>query len=77
MAAAKAAPGKLNYGSAGVGGATHVGMEEFAMAAGIKLNHIAYKGGAPALVDVLGGQIDVLADSSSWAPRRHVDALKS
>lgn len=74
VAAAKAAPGKLNYGSAGVGGATHVGMEEFAMAAGIKLNHIAYKGGAPALVDLLGGQIDALADSSSWAP--HVTAGK-
>lgn len=68
VAAAKAAPGKLTYGSAGVGGATHVGMEEFAMAAGIQLNHVPYKGGAPALQDLLGGQIDALADSSSWAP---------
>jgi len=74
VAAAKATPGKLTYGSAGIGGATHVGMEEFALAAGIQLNHIPYKGGAPALQDLLGGQIDALADSSSWAP--HVKAGK-
>ena len=74
VAAARAAPGKLTYGSAGIGGATHVGMEEFALAAGIALNHIPYKGGAPALQDLLGGQIEALADSSSWAP--HVKAGK-
>jgi tripartite-type tricarboxylate transporter receptor subunit TctC len=68
VAAAKAAPGKLTYASAGVGGATHVGMEEFNLAAGIRLNHIPYKGGAPALQDLLGGQVDSLADSTSWAP---------
>lgn len=74
VAAAKAAPGKITYGSAGIGGATHVGMEEFALAAGIQLNHIPYKGGAPALQDTIGGQIDALADSSSWAP--HVQSGK-
>ena len=75
VTAAKASPGKLTYGSSGTGGATHVGMEEFALAAGgIQLNHIPYKGGAPALQDLLGGQIDALADSSSWAP--HVKSGK-
>lgn len=74
VAAAKATPGKLTYGSAGIGGATHVGMEEFALIAGIQLNHIPYRGGAPALQDLLGGQVDALADSSSWAP--HVKAGK-
>ncbi len=74
VAAAKASPGKLTYGSAGIGGATHVGMEEFALAAGVQFNHIPYKGGAPALQDLIGGQIDALADSSSWAP--HVKAGK-
>jgi len=74
VAAAKAQPGKLTYGSAGIGGATHVGMEEFAQAAGAQFNHIPYKGGAPALQDLLGGQLDALADSSSWAP--HVKAGK-
>ena len=74
VAAGKASPGKLSYGSAGIGGATHVGMEELALAAGVRFNHIPYKGGAPALQDLLGGQIDALADSSSWAP--HVKAGK-
>ena len=49
VAHAKANPGKVTYAHAGIGGATHVGMEEFALAAGIQLNAIAYKGGAPAL----------------------------
>lgn len=74
VAAAKARPGQITYGHSGVGGATHVGMEEFALAAGIKLNAIAYKGGAPALTDTLGGQVDMLVDSSSWAP--YVEAGK-
>jgi len=74
VAFAKANPGKVTYAHAGVGGATHVGMEEFALAAGIQLNAIAYKGGAQALQDTLGGQVDMLADSSSWAP--HVEGGK-
>ncbi|MEY4750692.1 MAG: hypothetical protein RIQ60_2906 [Pseudomonadota bacterium] len=74
IAAAKAKPGRISYASAGIGGATHVGMEEIAHAAGMQLNHIPYKGGAPALQDLLGGQVDALADSSSWAP--HVKSGK-
>jgi tripartite-type tricarboxylate transporter receptor subunit TctC len=74
VAFAKANPGKLTYAHAGVGGATHVGMEEFALAAGILFNHVPYKGGAEALQAVLGGHVDLLADSSSWAP--HVEAGK-
>jgi tripartite-type tricarboxylate transporter receptor subunit TctC len=42
-------------------------MEEFAMAAGIQLNHVAYKGGSEALVALMGGHVDAIADSSSWA----------
>ena len=72
--AAKARPGQVTYAHAGVGGATHVGMEEFASAAGIQLNQVPYKGGAEALNAVLGGHVDALADSSSWAP--HVEAGK-
>ncbi len=74
VAFAKANPGKVTYAHAGVGGATHVGMEEFALAAGIQLNHVPFKGGADALQAVLGGHVDILADSSSWAP--HVEAGK-
>jgi tripartite-type tricarboxylate transporter receptor subunit TctC len=74
VAFAKANPGKLTYGHAGVGGATHVGMEEFAQAAGIEFTAVPYKGGSAALQDLLAGQVDLLADSSSWAP--HVEAGK-
>ena len=74
VAYAKANPGKVSYAHAGVGGATHVGMEEFASVAGIQFNHVPYKGGSEALQGVLGGQVDALADSSSWAP--HVEAGK-
>jgi len=74
VAEAKAKPGKLTYASAGIGGATHVGMEEFLLAAGAQMNHIPFKGGSEALQGLLGGHVDALADSSSWAP--HVQSGK-
>jgi tripartite-type tricarboxylate transporter receptor subunit TctC len=58
VAAAKAKPGSINYGSAGVGTATHVAAEKFRLSAGFEAVHIPYKGGAEALADVLGGRID-------------------
>ena len=67
VAAAKAKPGDITYATAGIGGQTHIGMEEFRLAAGINLTHIPYKGGSEALEAVLGGHVDLLADSSSWA----------
>ena len=76
VAQAKANPGKLTYASSGVGGATHVGMEEFALAAGVEFNHIPFKGGADALQALLGGHVDLLADSSSWAPHVQSGKLK-
>jgi tripartite-type tricarboxylate transporter receptor subunit TctC len=57
VAHAKANPGKINYGSAGVGSVSHVCGEYFAMASGIKLNHIPYKGTGPTIADLLGGHI--------------------
>ena len=54
---AKANPGKVNYGSAGVGTVSHVCGEYFATAAGIKLTHIPYKGTGPVVADLLGGHI--------------------
>ena len=57
VAYAKANPGKVNYGSAGVGTVSHVCGEYFANTAGIKLTHIPYKGTGPALTDLLGGHI--------------------
>lgn len=76
VAAARAQPGRVSYGSSGIGGATHVGMEEFALAAGVQLNHVPFKGGAEALQNLLGGHVDALADSSSWAPHVHSGRLR-
>lgn len=55
---AKRSPGALAYASNGEGGATHLGMEIFARQAGIQLTHIPYKGTAPALQDLVGGQVE-------------------
>ena len=57
---AKRAPGTINYGSAGVGSLGHLSSEYFASAAGIKINHIPYKGTAPAITDLAGGQLDMM-----------------
>ena len=56
----KASPGKLNYGSTGTGGFTHLITELFNQLAGTRMNHVPYKGTGPALNDLLGGQIQVL-----------------
>src|SRR5256885_304795 len=58
VAAAKARPGKINYSSSGVYGTLHVAMEIFANAAGIKLFHIPYQGGGPAVTALLAGQVE-------------------
>ena len=58
VATAIARPGSINYGSAGVGTATHLSAEKFRLGAGFEAVHIPYKGGAEALADVLGGRID-------------------
>jgi tripartite-type tricarboxylate transporter receptor subunit TctC len=59
---ARRMPGKLNYGSAGVGTPGHLTAEMFKSAAGIELQHIPYKGSAPAVTDLLGGQIQIMFD---------------
>ena len=56
IAYAKANPGKLSYGSGGVGGITHITAELFKMMAGVEMVHVPYRGVAPALTDLLGGQ---------------------
>ena len=59
--ASKAKPGSVSYGSPGSGSTPHLAVETFARAAGISLTHVPYKGGAPAITDVLGGQLPVVA----------------
>jgi tripartite-type tricarboxylate transporter receptor subunit TctC len=56
---AKKNPGKISYASSGIYGTYHVATEMFAHAAGIKLHHIPYGGGGPALVGLVGGQVDI------------------
>lgn len=57
---AKANPGKLTYGSSGIGGSPHLTAELLQSLTGTKWTHVPYKGGAPAMVDLIGGQINVL-----------------
>ncbi|MDR2327293.1 MAG: tripartite tricarboxylate transporter substrate binding protein [Acidovorax sp.] len=64
---AKAHPQKLSYGSAGIGGSNHLGTLLFAKRSGIELNHVPYKGNAPAMTDVIGGQISMMMDIISTA----------
>jgi tripartite-type tricarboxylate transporter receptor subunit TctC len=56
--AAKANPGKINYSSSGIYGTLHVAMEMFANAAGIKVFHVPYQGGGPAVTALLAGQVE-------------------
>jgi tripartite-type tricarboxylate transporter receptor subunit TctC len=58
----KARPGGLNYGSSGVGGGAHLAGEIFKTSAGVQLTHIPYKGAAPAMADLLGGQVTMVFD---------------
>ncbi|MCD6732313.1 MAG: tripartite tricarboxylate transporter substrate binding protein [Burkholderiaceae bacterium] len=59
--ASKARPGSVTYATPGSGSTPHLAMELFARAAGISLTHVPYKGGAPAIADVLGGQLPLVA----------------
>jgi tripartite-type tricarboxylate transporter receptor subunit TctC len=59
VALAKAKPGQLNYGSSGTGGGAHLAFELFRTMAGVNIVHVPYKGAAPALVDLMGGHIQL------------------
>ena len=63
VALAKRNPGKLNYGSAGNGGISHLVPEMFKTATGTFIVHIPYRGSAPAFTDLLGGQVQIMAES--------------
>ena len=63
IAYAKANPGKINYGSSGVGSPPHLSMELLRSLAGINLVHVPYKGAGPALADLLGGQVQAMCTS--------------
>jgi tripartite-type tricarboxylate transporter receptor subunit TctC len=63
IAYAKANPGKLNYASSGIGTTIHLSGELFKNMTGIEMTHIPYKGSAPAVNDLLGGQVDLMFDN--------------
>jgi tripartite-type tricarboxylate transporter receptor subunit TctC len=65
IAYAKAHPRQINMASAGVGTISHMAGELFAMMAGIALTHVPYRGAAPAITDLLGGQVQVMFDNAA------------
>ena len=67
IAMAKARPGSLNFGSAGVGSQVHMAAENFADAAGIDISHVPYKGEAPAYTDLIGGQTQMMVGNFAAA----------
>jgi tripartite-type tricarboxylate transporter receptor subunit TctC len=75
VALAKQKPGELTYASAGVGGAGHLAGELFKQAAGIDMIHVPYKGGGPAMTDLLGGRVTMYAAVPSTA-QAHIEAGK-
>lgn len=68
---ARANPGKLNYGSAGNGGISHLVPEMFKTATGLFMVHIPYRGSAPAFTDLMGGQVQFMAESIPQAAAYH------
>jgi tripartite-type tricarboxylate transporter receptor subunit TctC len=78
IAYAKANPGKVNYGSSGPGGISHLAAELFRSAAGIDITHVPYRGAAPAVQDLLAGQVQmVVLDVSVLLPHIRSGAIKA
>jgi tripartite-type tricarboxylate transporter receptor subunit TctC len=67
VALAKAQPGRLNYASAGNGSAIHMATELFRHSTGTELSHVPYKGSAPAMTDLLGGQVQLMFENIATA----------
>lgn len=67
IAFSKANPKKINYGSSGIGHADHMAAEIFNSMVGVKMQHIMYKGGAPAMTELLGGNIELIFSTVSTA----------
>ncbi len=65
---AKANPGKLNYGTLGIGSTQHLAMERVGLAKGLTWTHAPYRGTADTLRALLGGEIDFASEASGWAP---------
>ncbi len=78
IAYAKANPGKISFGSSGIGAAAHLTTELFKQTAGIDMVHVPYKGTAPALQDLMGGSIQILVDvPSTLMPQVRAGKIKA
>ena len=76
LAAAKANPGTMTYGTPGAGTSLHITMEQIAKQQGIKLIHVPFKGNAEATTAILGGHIHALADATGWAQQVNEGKLR-
>ena len=75
---AKRRPGEINYATSSTGGATHLAAVQFEMLAGVKMQQVPYKGGGPAMTDLLGGQVQLaFANPASVVPLLKADRLKA
>ncbi|HBB16194.1 MAG: ABC transporter substrate-binding protein [Syntrophus sp. RIFOXYC2_FULL_54_9] len=75
---AKSKPGKLTFGSSGVGASQHMAAELFMMMTGVNMKHVPYKGGGPAMVDLIGGHIDLMLETAPSAiPFVHSGKVKA
>lgn len=78
IAYAKANPGKLSFGSAGVGGGTHLAGELFKSLAGVDLLHVAHRGSAPAMTSLLGGHVQLMfADGPTALPQIEAGSVRA
>jgi tripartite-type tricarboxylate transporter receptor subunit TctC len=78
IAYAKANPNRINYATTGTGGSIHLTTEQFAIMTGLKMNHVPYKGSAPAETDLMGGHVQVMFDNvPSAAPLAQAGKVKS
>ena len=78
IALAKKSPGKLTFGSGGVGSTEHMAAVRFMMLTGVEMTHVPYKGGAPAMTDLIGGQVDMMfATAPSAMPYIKSDKLRT
>jgi len=75
---AKSKPGALNYGSSGIGTASHLGMERLSAMVGVKMVHVPYKGATPAMLDIVAGQIQLtFASTISATPHARSGRLRA
>jgi tripartite-type tricarboxylate transporter receptor subunit TctC len=67
VALAKSRPGKMTFGSSGIGASQHIAAELFMMMTGVSMKHVPYKGGGPAMIDLVGGHIDLMLETAPSA----------